>query len=81
MAATDGHINLGRTVAGAALTGGLSLLIGGSHEGQSDNCLSEGGMNEADVHNPIGAASGSPRLGRERSAEYPIGSHAISCRR
>lgn len=30
MAATDGHINLGRTVAGAALTGGLSLLIGGS---------------------------------------------------
>lgn len=28
--ATDGHINLGRTVAGAALTGGLSLLFGGS---------------------------------------------------
>jgi hypothetical protein len=28
--ATDGHINLGRTVTGAALTGGLSLLIGGS---------------------------------------------------
>ena len=28
--ATDGHINVGRTVTGAALTGGLSLLIGGS---------------------------------------------------
>ncbi|VVB64859.1 Uncharacterised protein [uncultured archaeon] len=28
--ATDGHINLGRTVTGAVLTGGLSLLIGGS---------------------------------------------------
>lgn len=29
-AATDGHINVGRTVTGAVLTGGLSLLIGGS---------------------------------------------------
>jgi hypothetical protein len=28
--ATDGHINVGRTVTGAVLTGGLSLLIGGS---------------------------------------------------
>lgn len=28
--ATDGHINLGRTVAGAILTGGLSVLAGGS---------------------------------------------------
>ena len=30
MTGTDGHINVGRTVAGAMLTGGLSLLIGGS---------------------------------------------------
>ncbi len=28
--ATDGHINVGRTVTGAVLTGGLNLLIGGS---------------------------------------------------
>ena len=28
--ATDGHINLGRTITGAALTGGLTLLFGGS---------------------------------------------------
>jgi hypothetical protein len=28
--ATDGHVNLGRTVTGAVLTGGLYLLIGGS---------------------------------------------------
>jgi hypothetical protein len=28
--ATDGHINVGRTVTGAALTDGLSLLVGGS---------------------------------------------------
>jgi hypothetical protein len=28
--ATDGHINLGRTVTGAVLTGGLTLLLGGS---------------------------------------------------
>jgi len=28
--ASDGHVNIGRTVTGAALTGGLSLLFGGS---------------------------------------------------
>jgi len=28
--ATDGHINVGRTAAGAVLTGGLTLLVGGS---------------------------------------------------
>ncbi|HZU01582.1 MAG TPA: hypothetical protein VFA10_18075 [Ktedonobacteraceae bacterium] len=27
---TEGHINVGRTLAGAALTGGLSLLFGAS---------------------------------------------------
>jgi len=29
-AADGGHLRIGRTVAGAALTGGLSLLLGGS---------------------------------------------------
>jgi hypothetical protein len=29
-AATEGHLNLGRTATGAILTGGLSLLFGGS---------------------------------------------------
>lgn len=31
--ATEGHVNIGRTVAGASLTGGLTLLFGGSRTG------------------------------------------------
>jgi hypothetical protein len=30
VATSDGHVNVGRTVTGAVLTGGLSLLVGGS---------------------------------------------------